>query len=333
MLFDIVRERVYKEERKIEDMERTGIVYGLLVAVSWGVTDTLGTLVARKIGSLLTTFFSLLASVVILMLYGVFTGQIGHVLALPHTTLLLSIPIGIFTGFCAAIGYFSLYQGLERGPLAIVSPLVASDGAIAALLAVFFLGDALTSWQIGLLLCIFSGIVCASTDVQELRAVFRPRGAEVKHVGKGGIRWGLLATVAFGLMLFSIGATSKIWGEFWPIFCARVFATVFLAGVVGYQKYVSKGRHMQERPSHGPLPLQAVSLAATMGMTETVGLLFYSFGTAQAETSVVASISSCFGLIPLAVGLIVFHERPKRVQILGVLLVIGGLVLLAVKPA
>ncbi len=312
-------------------MGRTGIIYGLLVAVLWGTTDTLATFAARKIGSLLTTFFSLLASVAILLLFGAFTGQAKYVLTLPRATLLLSLPIGLMTGFCAAVGYFSLYRGLERGPLAIVSPLVAADGAIAALLAVLLLGEVLTSWQAALLLCIFLGIICTSTDIQEIRVMLQRRGTRTKSVGKGGIRWGLLATIAFGLMLFSIGATSKIWGWFWPIFCTRLFAALFLACVVGYQRYSSKSvSNEQPRIS---LTFRAISLAAIVGTTETAGLLTYSLGTALTETSVVAALSSCFGLIPLAVGLIVLHEQPTKLQILGILLVIGGLLLLAIKPA
>src|SRR5712692_6704197 len=44
-----------------------------------------------------------------------------------------------------------------------------------------------------------------------------------------------------------------------------------------------------------------------------------------------SNLGSCFGLIPLAVGLTVFGERPARNQVGGVLLVIVGLLLLAVK--
>ncbi len=313
-------------------MGRTSIVYGLLVALLWGTTDVLATVAARKIGSLLTTFFSLLASVVVLTLFGVFTGQAAVILALPRTTLLMSIPIGLITGFCAAVGYFSLNRGLERGPLAIVSPLVAADGAIVALLAVVFLGDMLTFWQSALLLCIFVGILCASTDIHEIRLMLQSRSIGTKSVGKGGIRWGLLATIAFGFMLFSIGATSKVWGWFWPIFCTRLFAALFLACVVAYQKYRDGSTHIPERQSRIALTFQLISLAAIVGTTETAGLLTYSLGTALTETSIVAAISSCFGLIPLAAGIIVLHEQPTRLQIVGILLVIGGLLVLAIKP-
>ena len=132
-------------------------------------------------------------------------------------------------------------------------------------------------------------------------------------------------------MLFSIGATSKVWGWFWPIFCTRLFAALFLACVVAYQKYSSKSMsNKQPRVLHS---FQVSGLAVVVGITETAGLLTYSLGTARTETSVVAALSSCFGLIPLAVGLIVLHEQPTRLQILGILLVIGGLLLLAIKPA
>ena len=313
-------------------MGRTSIVYGLLVAILWGTTDVLATVAARKIGSLLTTFFSVLASVVVLTLFGIFTGQAALILALPRTTLLMSIPIGLITGFCAAVGYFSLYRGLERGPLAIVSPLVAADGAIAALLAVLLLGDVLTFWQSGLLVCIFVGILCASTDIHEIHLMLGSRSTATQSVGKGGIRWGLLATLAFSFMLFSIGATSKVWGWFWPIFCTRLFAALFLACVVSYQKYRAYYRHIPKVPTRIPLTFQLISLAAIAGTIETAGLLTYSLGTARTETSVVAALSSCFGLIPLAAGIIVLHEQPTKLQIVGILLVIGGLLLLAVKP-
>ncbi len=314
-------------------MGRAGIIYGLLVAVLWGTTDVLATIATRKIGSLLTTFFSVLASVVVLTLFGIFTGQAALILALPHTTLLMSIPIGLITGLCAAVGYFSLNRGLERGPLALVSPLVAADGAIAALLAVLFLGDVLPFWQSGLLVCIFVGILCASTDIHEIHLMLQFRRTETQSVGKGGIRWGLLATITFGFMLFSIGATSKVWGWFWPIFCTRLFAALFLACVVGYQKYHARSRHISKGPVRIPLTFQLISLVAIVGTTETAGLLTYSVGTALTETSVVAALSSCFGLIPLAAGIIVLHEQPTKLQILGILLVIGGLLLLAIKPS
>jgi len=200
-----------------------------------------------------------------------------------------------------------------------------------AFLAVFLLSGVRTFWQMALLLCIFSGIMCASTDIQEIRVMLRFQGAGMQSVGKGGIRWGLLATVAFGLMLFSIGATSKVWGWFWPIFCTRLFAALFLACVVAYQKYASKS--MSNEQPRISLTFRVISLAAIVGTTETAGLLTYRLGTAQTETSVVAALSSCFGLIPLAVGLIVLHERPTKLQIFGILLVISGLLLLAIKPA
>jgi drug/metabolite transporter (DMT)-like permease len=46
-----------------------------------------------------------------------------------------------------------------------------------------------------------------------------------------------------------------------------------------------------------------------------------------------AAIRSSWGILPLAAGISIFHERPVAYQLFGVGLVLTGLFLLAIKPA
>src|SRR5436305_8412921 len=87
-----------------------------------------------------------------------------------------SAGLGLITGVMAAVGYFSLYRGLELGPLAIVSPVTAADGAVGAVLAVLFLNELLSPWQIAMLVIIFLGILGASTNLVEVRGIVRSSG-------------------------------------------------------------------------------------------------------------------------------------------------------------
>jgi drug/metabolite transporter (DMT)-like permease len=320
-------------------VERIGIFLAIAVAICWGSADTTATFASRRLGTFTTTMISLLVSVVTLILFALlFSTRLSLSLAPP--TLLASAPIGLLSGVMAAIGYFSLYRGLELGPVAIVSPIVAADGAFAAVLAIPLLHERVSLWQLGLLLCIFCGIFFASTDLAELRKSLGTAGSF--SLLKGGPRRGLLAMAAFGIMLFSIGASAQSVGWFLPIFWTRCFAAFTLAAFGLWQRSrfarisstslsasVASADEGAIKPS---LLSTGLVLAIGVGLFETTGLLVYSIATRLAATGIAAAISSSFGLIPLLVGLTFLSERPKAHQLVGVALVTIGLALLAMKP-
>jgi drug/metabolite transporter (DMT)-like permease len=318
-------------------VERIGIFLAIAVAICWGSADTTATFASRRLGTFTTTMISLLVSVVTLILFALlFSTRLSLSLASP----LASAPIGLLSGVMAAIGYFSLYRGLELGPVAIVSPIVAADGAFAAVLAIPLLHERVSLWQAGLLLCIFCGIFFASTDLAELRKLLGTAGSA--SLLKGGPRRGLLAMAAFGIMLFSIGASAQSVGWFLPIFWTRSFAALTLAAFGLWQRF-RFARISSTSPSASPSSIgeEAIKpsllsiglvLAIGVGLFETTGLLIYSIATRLAATGIAAAISSSFGLIPLLVGLTFLRERPKAHQLVGVALVTVGLVLLAMKP-
>jgi drug/metabolite transporter (DMT)-like permease len=105
-------------------MERTGIALAIVVALCWGSADTIATLATRRQGTLATTIISLMASVTVLFLFG---SLAFSRLSLSPMIVVQSAGLGLITGICGAVGYYSLYRGLELGPLAIVSPITAAD--------------------------------------------------------------------------------------------------------------------------------------------------------------------------------------------------------------
>ena len=323
-------------------MERIGILLATGVAILWGSADVCATLGARRLGTMTTTFISLLVSVITLTLFGAIAFR---QLALTSQMLALSIPLGLLTGLMAALGYATFYRGLELGPIAIVSPLAAADGAIAAVLAILLLHESVSAWQVGTLLVIFFGIILASTNLEELLRLLRPSGD--RPLARGGIRWGIIAALAFGVMLFGIGAASQRWGWFLPIFWTRFFGALALAGVIGWRSY--RSRNSQISGSAGSRKGIDVSffrlgagqrnaverisiLPLGVGLFETAGLVMYSVGTQIAATSIVATISSTFTLIPILFGITFLRERPAVNQLVGVCMVIAGLLLLGIKP-
>lgn len=73
-------------------------------------------------------------------------------------------------------------------------------------------------------------------------------------------------------------------------------------------------------------------LAALVGTVDTAGFLAYSIDTQIAPTALAAVISSTYTLIPVALGVAVFRERPAHNQVIGVALVILGLAALSLAP-
>ena len=313
-------------------MERAGILLAGVVALCWGSADTVATFAARRQGTFVTTLISLLTSVTVLVLFGAFAFV---QLSLSPAAFAGSAGLGLLTGIMAAVGYFSLYRGLELGPLAIVSPVTAADGAVGAVLAIIFLREFISPWEFGMLVLIFLGIICASTNLAEVRGIVRASG--LAGLAKGGVRWGLLAMLAFGIMLFGIGLAAGTWGWYIPILWTRTFATLALLLFSAFRHFHSRFQRLhlaetalKEKPA--PLYLHSIGLAVIVGTLETAGLLIYSFDTRLASTGLASAISSSWGIIPLLAGITIFRERPVLYQIFGVLLVLAGLFLLAIKP-
>lgn len=312
-------------------MERTGILLAMVVALCWGAADIVATFATRRQGTFVTTFISLITSVTVLVLFG---SLAFAKLSLSPEVFAQSAGLGLLTGVMAAVGYFSLYRGLELGPLAIVSPVTAADGAVGAVLAVLFLNESLSPWQFSMLVVIFLGIIGASTNIVEVRGIVRASG--LAGLAKGGVRWGLLAMVTFGIMLFGIGLAAGKWGWYAPIFWTRTFGALALFLLATFQRFRSRGSVLagmapQEKPA--PLHAHGIGLAVVVGLLETVGLLIYSFDTQLASTGIASAISSSWGIIPLLAGITIFRERPVLYQIFGVMLVLLGLFLLSIKPA
>jgi len=69
--------------------------------------------------------------------------------------------------------------------------------------------------------------------------------------------------------------------------------------------------------------------ATAAGLTEAVALAAFSRGGQAGQVAVTAAVSSLYPIIPLAAGRVVFHERLRWRQVLGVACIIAGLVMIS----
>jgi drug/metabolite transporter (DMT)-like permease len=118
-------------------MERERMTYGLLSALSWGISTVLAAVAARRIGALRTVVLGEvagLAGYLTLFVFGPFSLR-----GVGSTAWLL-----VLAGVIAVAGYLALYRGLESGHVGLVSAISACYGGVIAVLSVVLLGERLT---------------------------------------------------------------------------------------------------------------------------------------------------------------------------------------------
>ena len=219
----------------------------------------------------------------------------------------------VWFGFIGALGwlsYLAFYRALAIGPISIVSPIVSAYAAVTVICAVLISGERLSGGEALAVAVVLLGVLLASSDLRQMRAIER--------LAAVGLILALLTAVLIGVFVYGVAYFTDEYGWLVPIFLARAFSTLFILGTA-----VQAGQWR--------LPLRPPSLVwmiVFIAVVDTVGYVAFNFGVRHADTTVVATAAAPYSVVPIALGVLLMHERPARLQWGGVALVIAGLVLL-----
>ena len=275
--------------------------FGLATALLWGILALTSARAAREDGPW--------TSLAAYLLFGA----------------LVSVPAAFATGlpdapasdwaWAAATGVVIVGASLcwlaavSTGKVSLVTPIVATDGAIAAVISIA-IGERLGAGVGVALVVIVVGIVLVSL-----------RGGVHIH-GEGSGRTVLLALgagVMFGLT-FVTGAQPEELNALWIVAVGRVVALVIALPIV-----VSQGSSI--RPSRAALPFIAVT-----GAFDVLGYAAFIQGS-HTSLAVASVVASQYVVVAVVGGLLLFHERLTRLQTVGILLTIAGVTALALVQA
>jgi drug/metabolite transporter (DMT)-like permease len=207
------------------------------------------------------------------------------------------------------LGLFLAYSALRRGKVGLVAPILSTEGAIAAVLAVAT-GEALGLASALLLVVMASGVVLAAVAPEEL-----PVPGERKPAPVG---LATLAALSFGVSLFATGRLGASLPLGWTLLPPRV------VGVVAVTIPLALTRRLR-------LTRPAVPLVVTAGLAEVLGFASYVVG-ARHGIAVAAVLASQFAAIASVAAYVLFRERLTRLQLGGVgLIVLGVAALTAIK--
>jgi drug/metabolite transporter (DMT)-like permease len=269
----------------------TAVIAGLTVACIWTVATILSARASRAIGAPST-----LAAVMV----------VGLIASVP---LLLTAPPGppdaaqylpwvLLAGGANVLGLLLNYTALTRGNVSIVAPITATEGAIAATIAIL-VGEPVTAALVGALTVVVIGVVLTAWGPEGDPASGRP----------GGPIFLLLAAtsaVLFGSALYAVGHASQFVPGAWVVASGRILGTLLVA-----LPLILSGRF---RMTRAILPIVVIC-----GVAEVLGFLAVTWGASE-SIAITSVLSSQFAVLVPLVSMVVFKERMLRHQLLGAML-------------
>lgn len=285
-----------------------GILSGLLSMFGWGTSDFLAAKSSRRIGYLLTYFWTQLIALFIALIY--------FWIKLPTLNINNMLQYLIFlvpAGFLFLVGTLAFYKGFTKGQVSLVSPVGASWAIITVILSIIFLKEVLQINQIAAIILIILGIILVSINIEELLKIKR-------FALVGGIKEGLIAMFAWGISLFLIVPASKALGWLLPVVALKFFGLLFLVIFTTLKK---QSLRIDFRFS-------LLTLLFFIGFLDMVAFFGYSFGVEGEYVSIIAPVAASFPLVTVILARIFLKEKIVFNQALGIAGVIAGLILISI---
>lgn len=265
-------------------------------SASWGCGDFLGGVKSRTLHPLAILAVS---QPVGLAFLGVIVAV--RATAPPGASVAWAAPAAIV----GTIGLAAFYRGMAVGAISIVAPIAGAGAAIPVLVGVLR-GDRPSVLQgVGFAAAIV-GVVLSSWER-------RPDGGTRWATGAG---YGLVSMVAFGTYFVFLHQASS--DDFlWPAFLFRVVSTsvVWIALLALRTSMRGVGGTM--------------AVLVLIGLLDTGGNTFYAAAASYGSLSVTAVLASLYPVVTVLLARYRLHERVHRLQEVGIVLTIAGIVLVS----
>jgi drug/metabolite transporter (DMT)-like permease len=264
-------------------------------SASWGFGDFLGGVKSRTLHPLAILAVS---QPVGLALLGIVVAT--RATAPPGADVAWAVPAAVV----GTTGLVAFYRGMASGAISIVAPIAGAGAAIPVVVGVIS-GDRPSALQgLGFAAAI-GGVILASWE----RTPGRSRWA-------AGAGYGLVSMVAFGFYFVFLHRASG--SDFlWPAFLFRAVSTTLVWFAI-----------LVLRP-----PVRGVGGAllvlVLIGCLDTGGNTFYAAASNYGSLSVTAVLASLYPIVSVLMARYTLHERVHRLQELGIVLTIAGIVLVS----
>ena len=274
------------------------IAFGLLTAVLFAASTLGGSRAIRHLPDTAVVGWASLTGLV-LLLPALLTSPLPSVIT-PEILIWWSA-----FGICNIAGLLVVYAAFRVGKVGLLAPIVATEGSVAAIIATLT-GESLPVIAGLALLVIVGGIV--------LTAMARDPAPLPAERPLLSIVLAVIATLIFGMNLYASGKLSGQLPMAWYLAPPRLVGTLFLAIPLLIARRL-------------PMRRAAIAPVLIIAVAEIVAFITYSMG-AQQSIAITAVLSSQFAPLTTIVAWLVYKERLGRVQVIGIVTILIGVVTL-----
>lgn len=310
----------------------TAIIGGLAAAVLWATATLSSSRSSRMVGSRVVLAWVMIVGTIVGIPLALISGVPSHV---PPG----AVPLILLAGVCYSGGLYVAYKALTIGKVSIVAPIVATEGAVGAMIAVA-LGDPLSLVAALLLAVIAAGVVLSAIEparpdvpagtielaadaldgperddararIADHAALLVDDAARTRRT----VIFSVAGALFFGVGLVAAGKAASLVPPIWVASSTRVVGLAIVALPLVLQRRLVLTRQI--------LPLVVVA-----GIGEIIGSTAAAWGSTY-SIPITAVLGSQFAAIAAVVAFLLFGERLSRTQIAGVVLIVAGVTALA----
>ena len=277
----------------------------LLTSLVWGCSDFVGGLVSRRVRPLVVVGIAHLLALLALLVAATATGELSADLGY--------LPWAIAAGATGLIGLVAFYRALSTGTMGIVAP-IAGTGAAVPVAVGLATGDSPSALQLAGIAVACVGVVLASG----------PELSGGDPTGRRPLLLALVAALGFGLVYVFIDKGSKHSVVMTLLLMRATSVTLVLC--VGLS-LLAKGF----RPRRTAVPARReIAMIVFVGFTDVGANGLYGLATRHGLVSVVSVLASLYPAVTVLLARVIENERMRRVQGIGVVFALCGVVLLGV---
>lgn len=285
----------------------TAIIFGLVSALSYGITDYISRVAGRAVGVWRSLFYGDLLALAALSAWILIEPNARHLeFAGQGAAWWASVGSAIILLASAA----SLTRGLMTGEMVVVAPVTASYGAITAALSAAA-GEKLSGKVI-------AGIAVTVLGVCIVSIPRGTRGQFKAHLHSSGLGWALGAAVGYGVAFWLQGTFAvPVLGAFIPVWVAYVVAIMLIA--------------VFSRPWQLNLAVpdqNAFVPVFAAGACSVVGYVTLSLGLATGRVAIVVVLSTLASAVTVLLARLLDDSRVAKHQWFAIAVIVVGLVLI-----
>lgn len=276
-----------------------GSLLALLSSVLWGTADYLAGNLSKRFKALAVTgvsqVFGLIFGVSAILLFSDFIS--------PNLSMDGYFLPGIIAGIAGFIGLTAFYTGLATGRMGVVSP-ISSLSVVIPLIFALSQGERPTSTQtLGIVIAIAGAFLASGPEVKN--------GLPIKP-----LLYALLAAFGFGtaLTFIAVGSETDSLHTMTAMRCASVTICVLIA--LRYRTI-------------GGFSKRELPLLIFIGVADFLANFLLGVATTKGLVSIAMVFGSLFPIVTILLAYKFLHERLHRVQYIGIVAALSGVILIA----